>query len=294
MTINCAVCKKAIDKDLVLQRFLYQPNGQEYQLYHCPQCELDFWWPLEFYSKFYEEQLPEHEVLSMGYRPLSTPAKLFFELFSLRQGKLLDVGCGEGAFLEQAAKVGFDVWGIDLDVKGINAAKKVRGLTNVKVSYLNEYAQMNNSGFDVVTFFEVLEHQVDPRGFVNNIKQCLKPGGYIAGSVPNRERIFAGFRRASELGDFPPAHFTRWSGPTLKNFLKNQGFTNIQIKPVGLDNVFDLVGWLRINLLDHYNQVLPLKLLVSLMLLPFAMLTLPLFKKQGTQLYFQAQLNGGK
>jgi len=294
MTINCAGCRKEIDQDRVIQRFLYQPNGQEYQLYHCSQCELDFWWPLEFYSKFYEEQLPEHEVNSMGYRPLSSPAKLFFELFPFKNGKLLDVGCGEGAFLEQAAKSGFDVWGIDLDAKGINAAKKVRGLPNVSESYLNKYAQKNNSSFNVVTFYEVLEHQVAPISFLENIKRCLKEGGYIAGSVPNRERILPGLHRASDLGDFPPAHFTRWSSSTLENFLKNQGFINVQIRSVGIDSVFDLVAWLRINILDHYNQVKPLKLLVSVMLLPFAMLMLPLFKKQSTQLYFQAQLNGGK
>jgi 2-polyprenyl-3-methyl-5-hydroxy-6-metoxy-1,4-benzoquinol methylase len=41
----------------------------------------------------------------------------------------------------------------------------------------------------VITFFEVLEHQDKPREFLEMVKGLLKEGGYIAGSVPNRERF---------------------------------------------------------------------------------------------------------
>jgi 2-polyprenyl-3-methyl-5-hydroxy-6-metoxy-1,4-benzoquinol methylase len=53
-----------------------------------------------------------------------------------------------------------------------------------------EYAKEKNLKFDVITFFEVLEHQDKPREFLEMVKGFLKGGGYIAGSVPNRDGMF--------------------------------------------------------------------------------------------------------
>lgn len=56
-----------------------------------------------------------------------------------------------------------------------------------------EYCKEHNLKFDIITFFEVLEHQVDPVGFLETIKGMLNPGGWIAGSVPNRDNFLAKF-----------------------------------------------------------------------------------------------------
>jgi 2-polyprenyl-3-methyl-5-hydroxy-6-metoxy-1,4-benzoquinol methylase len=54
-----------------------------------------------------------------------------------------------------------------------------------------EYAKEKNLKFDVITFFEVLEHQDKLREFLEMVKGLLREGGYIAGSVPNRKWLFA-------------------------------------------------------------------------------------------------------
>lgn len=67
-----------------------------------------------------------------------------------------------------------------------------------------EEAQRQGRSYDWVTFFEVLEHQAEPLAFMQMVGKLLRPGGGIAGSVPNRNR----FRLAAyEKSDRPPYHF---------------------------------------------------------------------------------------
>src|SRR5438132_718109 len=80
-------------------------------------------------------------------------------------------------------------------------------------------AQNPGEKFDVVTFFEVLEHQAAPAEFLRSVKSCLKPRGSIALSVPNRERWLTG----PDVLDYPPNHFLRWNVGVLKRFLEMQG-----------------------------------------------------------------------
>ncbi|MEM5782690.1 MAG: methyltransferase domain-containing protein, partial [Candidatus Aenigmatarchaeota archaeon] len=74
--------------------------------------------------------------------------------------------------------------------------------------------------FDVITFFEVLEHQDRPKEFIETIKSMLKPGGYIVGSVPNRDSwMWRMSGRRIGKGDFPPNHFLRFSKRSFGKFL---------------------------------------------------------------------------
>jgi Fic family protein len=56
------------------------------------------------------------------------------------------------------------------------------------------------------------------------VRGLLKEGGYIAGSVPNREMILREIFRKYTHVDFPPHHFLRFSRKSLENALKSSGF----------------------------------------------------------------------
>jgi SAM-dependent methyltransferase len=84
--------------------------------------------------------------------------------------------------------------------------------------------------FDVITFFEVLEHQANPSGFMKNVRRLLRSGGIISGSVPNRKRLKF---MADEKWDRPPYHYTSWDSDTLHRFLSMNGFTSICVRNIG-------------------------------------------------------------
>lgn len=253
--INCPVCLNTVNDEEHLMNHKFVPMNIDYKLYHCPSCHIEFWSPMEVLPEFYEKYLPEHEIRQYGFRPLPIQAKPFFKYFPLKKGTLLDVGCGDGIFLKYAQEAGFTVTGLDFDEKCIKTAKENRGIKNVYKLSLDDFADeclKKNLKFDVICFFEVLEHQDKPKGFLGEVCSLLNEGGYIVGSVPNRERFLAGLERKlingtrhPEEGDYPPPHLTYWSKDVLKSFVSNFGFDQIEFHTSGFETAGELAMWFR-------------------------------------------------
>jgi SAM-dependent methyltransferase len=157
------------------------------------------------------------------------------------RGDLLDIGCGTGNFLAAARAAGYEVSGTELDRNAAGFAKEKLGLPRVFGLTIEGFAEKYpDEKFDVVTFFEVLEHQAEPAAFLENVKSCLRPRGYIGLSVPNRERWLTG----PDVFDYPPNHFLRWSPGALKNFLSAQGFETLSIReqPAGIGYAAQMIN----------------------------------------------------
>jgi 2-polyprenyl-3-methyl-5-hydroxy-6-metoxy-1,4-benzoquinol methylase len=156
-------------------------------------------------------------------------------------GKLLDIGCGTGNFLAAARDAGYGVTGIELDRNAARFAKERLGLQRVLPLTISEFAEQHaGEHFEVVTFFEVLEHQAAPVEFLQKVKASVRPGGWIALSVPNRERWLTG----PDVLDYPPNHFLRWNAAALKEFLGAQGFEVLSIReqPAGIAHAAQMIN----------------------------------------------------
>ena len=230
---QCPICEAEVKKDEFKEVYVSPYNNQEYKRYECPNCDVHWWEPLKIIPEFYESEVFEaYTAFHEGIRELPEWCKPFFYLFpSQVRGGLLDVGCGDGVFLKHAKQAGFEVWGIDFDRKSVEIARKALNTDTIYAMSLEEfyeYAKKKGLKFDVITFFEVLEHQDKPREFLDMVKGLLKEGGYIAGSVPNRERLLAREADWKYLdGDFPPHHFFRFSQQSLNFLFKLVGFSEI-------------------------------------------------------------------
>jgi SAM-dependent methyltransferase len=158
------------------------------------------------------------------------PGHLSFlsDLRAPKKGRLLDIGCGNGNFLAAARDRGFEVTGVEPDQYAVQFAKEHYQLKSVFAQQPEDFRRTNPSNeFDVVTFFEVLEHQKDPQAFLEIAKSFLKTDGCIALSVPNRNRWQIGM----DTLDYPPNHLTRWSPRALQNFLERNAFEILSIQP---------------------------------------------------------------
>ena len=158
-----------------------------------------------------------------------------------RGGELLDIGCGTGNFLAAARDAGYRVTGTELDRNAARFATERLGLERVLPLTIAEFAEKHpEQKFDVVTFFEVLEHQTAPGEFLQKVKSCLKPRGVIGLSVPNRERWMTG----PDVLDYPPNHFLRWSAAALKKFLATQGFEILSVReePAGVGYTAQMIN----------------------------------------------------
>jgi SAM-dependent methyltransferase len=157
------------------------------------------------------------------------------------QGELLDIGCGTGNFLAAARTAGYSVSGTELDRNAARFAKERLGLPRVLGLTISEYAERYaDEKFDVVTFFEVLEHQAEPAKFLEKVKACLRTRGYVALSVPNRDRWLTG----PDVLDYPPNHFLRWNAGSLRRFLGSRGFEVLSVKeqPAGIGHTAQMIN----------------------------------------------------
>jgi SAM-dependent methyltransferase len=157
------------------------------------------------------------------------------------RGELLDIGCGTGNFLAAARSAGYTVSGTELDRNAAQFAKEKLGLPRVLGLTVSEFAnKYPGEQFDVVTFFEVLEHQASPVEFLQKVKACVRPRGYIALSVPNRERWLTG----PDVLDYPPNHFLRWNAGALRRLLSGQGFEILSVKeqPAGIAHTAQMIN----------------------------------------------------
>jgi len=330
--LTCPICGTEVETSSFKEVYISPYNKEEYKRYECPNCDVHWWEPLKIIPEFYESEVFEDYVAFHEgvVTRLNDNHKAFFKYIpSNVRGKLLDVGCGDGRFLKHAKEQGFEVWGIDFDKKSVENVKRNLGFDTVFAMSLEEfyeYANEKNLKFDVITFFDVLEHQDKPREFLEMVKELLKEGGYIAGSVPNRERLFAEIDWKDRFHwDYPPHHFLRFSKFSLEKALNFSGFKDVEIYELYLPfiglfpylekKLFGNLDKLKIKLkgmvlgderkarfyaVEELAEVssskgkayilMMLKLIRNAILLPFALGYVGKLKGNGNNLYFQAKI----
>ncbi len=98
--------------------------------------------------------------------------------------RLLDVGCGGGAFAAQAAQLlGCEAWGVEPVATVADQARQ--RLAHVVKAPFAAGLELPAAGFDAIVFNDSLEHMVDPWAALDYSRSLLAPGGCVVASIPN-------------------------------------------------------------------------------------------------------------
>ncbi|MBO9525022.1 bifunctional 2-polyprenyl-6-hydroxyphenol methylase/3-demethylubiquinol 3-O-methyltransferase UbiG [Sphingobium yanoikuyae] len=101
--------------------------------------------------------------------------------------RALDVGCGAGLLAEPLARLGASVTGLDAAPENIAVAVAHAQGQGLAIDYrATPVEQVSDSGYDLVTSMEVIEHVADPAAFVRALAAKLAPDGLMILSTPNR------------------------------------------------------------------------------------------------------------
>lgn len=119
-------------------------------------------------------------------------------------GTVLDIGCGNGRFLQSLIQRGFIGHGIELPGGSADRAARVPGL-NLKVGSLAPDDFAPNS-LNAVTLWHVYEHLREPKRTLEIISQILKPGGFLVLSLPNIKSWQAQWFKGDWFHLDPPRH----------------------------------------------------------------------------------------
>lgn len=221
------------------------PEYMHYRLVDCPACDL-----------LYANPLPREEYLTAGYGDAAYDstveahyaAATYADLLSGFIAKLpdrhgaLDIGAGDGAFLECLLDQGFDqVVGVEPSRAPIAAARgDIRPLLREGNFSCDDFA---SNSLSLVTCFQTLEHLYDPLAMTRGVFHLLKPGGAAFFICHNRRSLSARLLgRKSPIFDIE--HLQLFSPLSARYLLEQAGFTDVLLLRVV--NRYPLRYWLRL------------------------------------------------
>lgn len=147
-----------------------------------------------------------------------------------RPGRLLDVGCGKGLFLDAMRRRGWEVAGVDFTPAAVSIARERFGLDVFEGTF--EQAKYPNASFDVVTLWNVIEHVPDPPATIREIGRVLRPGGLVVMATPNADafdaRLFGRYWALWEA----PRHFNVFTPATLGRLFEANGFGSVTAQSI--------------------------------------------------------------
>lgn len=147
-----------------------------------------------------------------------------------KTGKILDVGCGIGYFLDVAKERGWEVYGTEYTDEAIEICSQ-KGIS-MKQGKLDPH-NYDPESFDVITSFEVIEHINNPIEEITNFYSLLRKGGLVYLTTPNFNALLRYRLKAEYNVIVYPEHLSYYTPKTIKRLFKQIGFKTEKIETTG-------------------------------------------------------------
>jgi len=193
------------------------------------------------YDKWYDEPAGK------TYDRLERRAIRRFLPQSGKDGRLVDVGCGTGHWMELFAGMGFHVVGVDVSNEMIRraASRRMGDASLVRGDAMR--LPLKSSSFEVACAITLLEFVADPAAVVREMRRIVRPGGLIVVGVLNRFSLLSFRRRLKRSLVFENARFI--SPRQVRALLSPHGRVTVR-------SVAFVLPWRRLLWLSYATDVL--------------------------------------
>ncbi len=224
---------------------------KEIELYECNDTGYRFFYPFTIYGddKFYQDL---NELNNWYYQDNRWEHPLALSFLNPLD-KILEIGSGDGFFIKLCKQNNInDITGLELNSAAATKATK-EGHT-IHNETIQDYSIKHTGKYDVVCNFQVLEHIVDIKSFIEASLLALKKGGRMIIAVPNNNPYLFEWDDYHTL-NLPPHHAGLWNKAAFKNLEKVFPITNIEsfTEPLG-----EMKHWFKIKI-AHVKKTNPSK-----------------------------------
>lgn len=281
---------------------------ERYDYHCCPNCDFIFQHPLPtteqinaFYPNnydVYEEQSRLKEISNVrksilkryyGYSHLKT--SLFTDLLSSfgiklnssyeipfkQNGLLLDVGCGNGRYLDGMQKLGWKAKGVEFNEHAVSVCK----LSNLDVHHGDLFsANFDAEIFDVINVSHVIEHVPNPKQFFSELSRILKKNGKLIIKTPNSKALGRSLFNTNWFPNEVPRHLYLFSKENLKELAVAN---HLEIEKIRTNTTVKLI----LNSFDYVigNRDIPSKKIKWRRFIAKIYVLIAQYKKQGDELF---------
>jgi 2-polyprenyl-3-methyl-5-hydroxy-6-metoxy-1,4-benzoquinol methylase len=222
--------------DRVLRR-----TDRIWEIIRCRECGFGWTWPplqepdiAPYYPETYlgdtrnavDQFLSGRLIKTRSWRDQSEKVRLVERLAD--QGRILDVGCGDGKFLWALDPLRWRRTGVEVAARTVEFVRSRLPNLELIVGDIHSH-QLGESSFDVLTMWHVLEHLPGTRSVLRRALRLLRPGGRLVASVPNLAGLQAPlFRKHWYCFDDVPRHLHHFSPQSLRLLLAEAGFRDLE------------------------------------------------------------------
>ena len=239
---KCPVCNSEDIKNLMICKD-HLVSGESFAINECRQCTFRFTNPrpadaqLNTYYQSKEYISHTNKAYSLQHllykivRHYTLQRKLKLIRSLSKTGKILDLGCGTGDFLNLCSKNGWDIEGVEMDQK---AREKSEKLLNVKIHERLFSVEKENS-FQIITLWHVLEHLPDLNKTITHLMKLLTVRGRLVIALPNVDSY-----DAKKYGNFwagydVPRHLYHFNQPTFQRLMRKHNLKIERVIPMRFD-----------------------------------------------------------
>lgn len=225
----------------------YTVSRETFQIVNCKNCGFKFTNPRPEESqlgKFYKsEEYVSHSNTNKGFinstyqsvRKYTLLKKLQLISKYFKTGKILDIGCGTGEFLNTCKNAKWITIGIEPD----NDARQM-AIKNFELDVRDEseLKNLSDQSFDVISMWHVLEHVPKLNERIEELKRLIKPNGIIIIAVPNCDsldaKIYTEFWAAYDL----PRHLYHFTPKDIESIFRKHSMKVFRILPMIFDSFY--------------------------------------------------------
>lgn len=236
----CPMCGADDGALLVESGDLLHPGPERFRMLTCGRCGHLYQSPRPTLAEIGRHYPPDYAPFQRAIEDEPSPLRRLERRYGLRTrcmavqraagaaGRLLDVGCATGLFLDGMRRLGWDVAGVEPDERAADYARGRFGLSIFPGRL--EHAPYPAGSFDAITLWDVLEHVHDPRHTLADLARLLRPGGLLVLSLPNPDSLEARLLREHWLGWDLPRHLNLFRPRQLRAHLGQFGLRTERIR----------------------------------------------------------------